>query len=74
MSIQKKSLINTLQTSKKANVAAENKGEKQVSAKNSMHLKGVGNQNAKGVGHFKGVPGVSARSLRSMRKASFRVM
>ena len=32
MSIQKKSLISTLQTAKKANVAAEHKGEKQVSA------------------------------------------
>ena len=32
MSIQKKSLISTIKSAKKANVAAEKKGEKQVSA------------------------------------------
>ena len=32
MSIQKKSLISTLKATKKANVAAEHKAEKQVSA------------------------------------------
>ena len=50
MSIQKKSLISTLQTAKKANVAAEHKGEKQVSAirvANFRTLKGVGGKNLK---------------------------
>jgi hypothetical protein len=46
MSIQKKSLISTLQTAKKANVAADNKGEKQVSPQKiasfaKVHLKGI---------------------------------
>jgi hypothetical protein len=61
MSIQKKSLISTLKTAKKANFAGktetEVKGEKQVSAVKTVSAR----------------QGVSARSLRSTRRASARV-
>jgi hypothetical protein len=53
MAIQKKSLISTLQTAKKANVAAEHKGEKQVSALR--------------VGSFKTLKAVDGKSLKSLR-------
>ena len=69
MSIQKKSLISTLKATKKANVAAENKGEKQVSAVKVLGLRGVGTTHAKGVGHtsLKGVKDVSAKGAKSFK-------
>ena len=41
MSIQKKSLISTLKTAKKANMVADNKGGKQVSAARVVGFKGM---------------------------------
>jgi hypothetical protein len=69
MSIQKKSLISTLKTAKKANVAAENKGEKQVSAVKIVGLKGVGTTHTKGMGHtsLKGLKEVSAKGAKSLK-------
>ena len=64
MSIQKKSLISTLKTAKKANVAAENKGEKQVSAVKVLGFRGV---HAKGNISFKGVKDVSAKGAKSFK-------
>jgi hypothetical protein len=69
MSIQKKSLISTLQTAKKANVAAENKGEKQVSAVKVFGFRGVGTTHAK-VMSFKGVKEVSAKGVKSLKTVS----
>ena len=62
MSIQKKSLISTLKTAKKANVASDAKGEKiasmRLSAKNLMSAKGLKTK---------------AISLRSLKSQSMRV-
>lgn len=77
MSIQKKSLISTLKTAKKANVASDVKGEKlaslrvpsmkTVSAK--VSAKAIGTTKASFKANFKSV---SAKSLKSAKQASFR--
>ena len=58
MSIQKKSLISTLKTAKKANVASDAKGEKIASMRVS----------AKAIGSAK----MFAKSLKSARATSFK--
>jgi hypothetical protein len=63
MSIQKKSLISTLKTARKANVAAEHKGEKQVSAIRIGSMKTL-----------KAMDGKSLKTLKSANNTSFRVV
>ena len=55
MSIQKKSLISALKTAKKANVAAEHKGGKQVSAVSVSSFRTL-----------KAVDGMSFKNLRKL--------
>jgi len=63
MSIQKKSLISTLKTAKKANVASDAKGEKIA----SMRL------SARAIGNMK-MSAKSAKSFKSTKKTSLRVV
>jgi hypothetical protein len=80
MSIQKKSLISTLKTAKKANVASDAKGEKiasmrvpfakaAVSAKASVSAKTVGTAKMS----FKSVKSTKAASLKSAKAATLKV-
>ena len=61
MSIQKKSLISTLKTAKKANVASDTKGEKIASMRLSARAIGTAKMSAK-----------SAKSLKSAKATSFK--
>jgi hypothetical protein len=80
MSIQKKSLISTLKTAKKANVASDSKGEKITSmrvpyAKAAVSTKQV---SAKAVGSTKATfkasfKSLSAKSLKSAKATSAKV-
>jgi hypothetical protein len=65
MSIQKKSLISTLKTAKKANVASDVKGEKIASMRVPYAKAAV---TAKTVGSTK----MAAKSLKSLKSANFK--
>ena len=62
MSIQKKSLISTLKTAKKANVASDVKSEKMPNAKTQLSGKAIFNNR------------VSFKTLKSAKTASPRVL
>jgi hypothetical protein len=68
MAIQKKSLISTLKTAKKANLAAENKGEKQVSAYKFGNLKTVAGGNVVSAKDLKSMARLSAKDLKSFKR------
>jgi len=74
MSIQKKSLISTLKTAKKANVASDAKGEKIASmrvpfAKAAVSAKTVGTAKMS----FKSVKSTKAATLKSAKAATLKV-
>ncbi len=68
MSIEKKSLISALKTTKKANVATAPEGEKAVSLKalggKNTSLKGIKGTSLKSL---KGIKGTSLKSLKSVK-------
>jgi hypothetical protein len=78
MSIQKKSLISTLKTAKKANVASDTKGEKIASMRvpsmktvstKQVSAKTVGSTKASYKANFKSI---SAKSLKSAKSANLK--
>ena len=74
MSIQKKSLISTLKTAKKANVASDVKGEKiasmRVPSMKTVSAKAAASTKASFKANFKSV---SAKSLKSAKSANLKV-
>jgi hypothetical protein len=64
MSIQKKSLISTLKTAKKANVASDGKGEKIASMRVPF---------AKAAASFKSVKSAKGATLKSAKNATMKV-
>src|SRR5262245_64623294 len=68
MSIQKKSLISTLKTAKKANVASDAKGEKIASMRVPYAKAAVSSKMS-----FKSLKSAKAATLKSAKNASFKV-